>query len=97
MPVYAITAIDVIDQEMIGEYIKGAPPTILAAGGAILAVDDNPTVLEGDVPAGRIILLRFEDQAALNNWYHGEGYKQVRPIRWNSATTKFAITLEGFA
>jgi uncharacterized protein (DUF1330 family) len=97
VPVYAITTIDVNDEEMFGEYIEGAPPTILTAGGAILAVDDNPTVLEGDVPAGRIILLRFEDQAALINWYHGEGYKTVRPIRWSSATTKFAITLEGFA
>jgi uncharacterized protein (DUF1330 family) len=95
MAIYFIGLLDIHDPAGFEEYVPRAAATSTAAGGEILALDDNPTTHEGKLPGRRVILLRFEDKAAFEKWYEGEAYRPVKPIRLNSATTHFGITVQG--
>jgi len=95
MAIYFIGTIDIHDPAGFGEYVPLAVTTSIAAGGEILALDNNPITHEGQLPGSRVILLKFKDKASFEEWYKGEAYRPVKPIRLNSATTHFAITVQG--
>jgi uncharacterized protein (DUF1330 family) len=95
MAIYFIVTLDIHDPAVFGEYALLAAATSTAADGEILAVDDNPTTYEGKLPGSRVILLKFEDKASFLKWYEGEAYRRVKPMRINSATTHFGITVHG--
>ena len=49
------------------------------------------TVLEGEAPAGRMVIVEFPDQKTALNWYHGEEYTSARALRANAAKTRMYI------
>ncbi|MBB6144160.1 uncharacterized protein (DUF1330 family) [Silvibacterium bohemicum] len=95
MAIYFISLLDIHDSQGFGEYVPRAASALSAAGGEILALDDNPVTHEGTLPGSRVILLKFEDKASFEKWYEGEAYRPVKPIRLNSAITHFGATVQG--
>ena len=51
----------------------------------VLAVDDEPKVIEGEERNQRMVVIRFEDEKAFNDWYESEDYKKIKPIRLNNS------------
>ena len=51
----------------------------------MLAVDDEPKVIEGEERNQRMVVIRFEDEKAFNDWYESEDYKKIKPIRLNNS------------
>lgn len=95
MAVFLLAAVDRTNLEAYKGYEEGAFVSVVKFGVQPLAVSDDITVLEGEAPAARIILLKFEDQAALDAWYNSLEYQGVIPIRQANADTRFVVTFEG--
>jgi uncharacterized protein (DUF1330 family) len=51
----------------------------------VLAVDDNPVVLEGAWPLPRTVLIRFETESEFYAWYHSPEYQRLMAIRQRAA------------
>ncbi len=91
MAAYVIFQADVIDQEQYDRYRAATPATLAAAGGRFIARGGAMTVLEGEAPAGRMVIVEFPDRKTALNWYHGEEYTAARALRANAAKTRMYI------
>jgi len=96
MSFYAIVAIDITDREGYAEYEHLAGQILVNNPQIeVLAVDDNPRLLEGRLPGERIVLLKCNDEAELTRWYKGHEYQNTMKIRQRTADTAFFLTVEG--
>jgi len=71
-------------------YGAKAMPTIMQAA-TILAADENPTVLEGDWPGQRTVVLEFESADAARAWYDSSEYQAAIPLRRAAAEANVVI------
>ncbi|KFG90934.1 hypothetical protein BV98_001301 [Sphingobium herbicidovorans NBRC 16415] len=97
MTVYFIAAIDRQNLEAYGEYEAGSFASLEGQDVEALAVTDSPELLEGAIPAQRMILMKFKDRDALQRWYDSPIYQKVLPIRHANADTKFIVAIDGLA
>jgi len=96
MPAYWVGLIEIEDRDRYDEYAAAFDAEDFAAcGGEIVILSDDADVLEGDWPAGRLVMLRFPTREDLDRWYEGESYRRVREIRW-AATRSHASVHPGF-
>ena len=91
MAVYAIALINIEDRERYGRYEAGFMEIFSRHGGRMLAVDEAPTVLEGQWPWTRTVLIEFDDQNALNAWYGSEDYQQLAQHRHAASEGAIAV------
>ena len=69
MPVYVVAQGRIENREMLDQYIAKALPTIQSAGGRVLAFDETPEIVEGQIEHPRTVILEFESQDAFRAWY----------------------------
>jgi uncharacterized protein (DUF1330 family) len=69
------------------EYRGKVLATLQAFGGRFLTRGggDHPEVLEGDGPAGRIVILEFDSQERARDWYNSPAYQDILPLRLRNA------------
>jgi len=92
MTVYAVILVDIItDQEGYGRYGAGFMEIFSKYEGQILAIDTDPTVLEGDWPYTRSVLLSFPSADTLNLWYRSPEYQTLVQHRLKSSTARIAV------
>jgi len=84
MPVYVIAQGRIENRKMLDEYVGKALPTIQAAGGRVLAFDETPEIVEGDVDHPRTVVLEFESKDAFRAWYDSPEYQAALPLRLES-------------
>lgn len=94
MSVYFLAAIDRHDLDVYARYESAGLASIDKFHVECLAVSDSPQAIEGIPPAHRIILLRFANQDALEEWYRSAEYQKAIPLRHQSADTKFIFSFE---
>ena len=92
---YIVFAETIHDQSTYDEYIAGVMPTIEAAGGRLLSVEDEATVLEGELPGERIVILEFDSVDAARAWFDSPGYQAIVGKRHASAEST-AYIVSGF-
>jgi uncharacterized protein (DUF1330 family) len=63
------------------EYKTKAAESILAAGGRYIVRGGAIDTLEGEPPAGRIVVLEFPTKQAALDWYRSSQYTEIRKIR----------------
>ncbi|MDJ0849432.1 MAG: DUF1330 domain-containing protein [Myxococcota bacterium] len=85
MPVYVVAQSRIEDRPKLDEYVGKALPTIQAAGARVLAFDENPEVVEGEVSTPRTVILEFESKEAFRAWYDSPDYQAALPLRLESA------------
>ena len=62
MPVYVIAQGRIENRDMLNEYVGKALPTIQSGGGRVLAFDETPNVVEGQIepkPAQRALIKKL--------------------------------------
>jgi len=96
MTVYTLALLTIHDRDGFAAYERGFMETFTPHGGAILAVDENPQVLEGQWPHTRTVILSFPDQAAFDAWYHSDAYQAVAAHRFK-ASAGAVVVVKGFA
>lgn len=81
MNAYFVAQISITDPEGYEVYLEGFDDVFSKFGGRVLAVDDNPTVLEGAWHYSRIVLIQFPDERELRRWYDSPDYQQLIRLR----------------
>ena len=92
---YIVFALDVRDHEGLGEYARRSLPTVLAAGGRVIAVDERPEVIEGEWRGNRTVILEFESRESASSWYRSGEYQELAALRHAAAATN-AVIVSGF-
>jgi uncharacterized protein (DUF1330 family) len=77
MPAYAVALLSIHDPERYERYVRAFPAVLEQYGGRVLAADDDPDVLEGGWPYDRIVILAFDDRAALDAWATSPEYREI--------------------
>lgn len=75
--VYFTATIRISDMDRYQRYLDAYDEAFTGTGGEVLAVDDAPLTLEGSPLPGRIVLIRFPDEAAFRSWYDSPAYRRI--------------------
>jgi len=81
MACYLIAQINVHDKEGYQRYLDGFDEVFRNYKGIIMATDNDPTVLEGEWPYIRTVLIRFPDADEARRWYESPEYKRLAEVR----------------
>ena len=79
------------DQGPFEEYRKQVIATFEPYGGKFLARGGKVTVLEGEWPYYRSVILEFPTREAAEGWYHSPEYQRILPLRMKCMTSNFVI------
>lgn len=94
MAAYFMAQLRVHDPDRYEHYLDGFDDVFEPFGGEVVLVDESPTVLEGEWPYTRVVLIRFRDEAALRRWYDSDGYRRLRAIRQAAADGSVIVAHE---
>lgn len=94
-PAYIIGHIDIHDRDAYAAYEAGFLDVFARYGGELLAVDDAPELLEGDLPVTRCVIARFADRETALGWYRSEDYQALAAVRWAASDGTITL-LDGF-
>jgi uncharacterized protein (DUF1330 family) len=96
MKAYAIAAETINDSAMFDLYRKQVPATIAPFGGQFVVRGANLTVLEGEWPHSRLVIIEFPSRTAAQDWYKSAEYQKIISLRLKS-TVGNLIVVDGFA
>ena len=91
MSSYFIALIDIHDKQRYQQYLDGFDEIFEKFEGKVIAVEDNPRILEGNWPAGRTVIIRFPDDAELRRWYDSDEYQTLAERRKEASIGQIAI------
>ncbi len=91
MTAYAIVGENIHDQAMFDSYRKDVPPTLAPFKGEFVVRGGAFTVLEGELPYKRLVVVAFPSRAEAEAWYKSPAYQKLLPLRLKSATGVFVI------
>jgi len=91
MSAYVVVQESVKDQAMFDAYRKEVLGTITAHGGRFIVRGGAFTVLEGEWPLPRLVILEFPTREAAEAWYRSPAYQKILPLRLKSSTGNFVI------
>ena len=96
MPVYIVAELTIEDRAEYARYEAGFMEIFQNYRGEVLAVDEQPQVIEGEWKHSRTVLLRFPDAAEAERWYGSPEYRAIAQHRWKASRANVAI-LQGMA
>lgn len=95
MASYIVARITINDRERYAQYEAGFLEIFAAHAGKLLAVDDNPEVLEGDWRCTRTVIAEFPDRESALAWYRSDDYQTLAEHRFAASDGEVAL-LAGF-
>jgi uncharacterized protein (DUF1330 family) len=96
MKAYVIAAETVNDPAMFDLYRKEVAATLVPFGGQFVVRGANLTVLEGEWPHPRLVIIEFPSRAAAEDWYKSAEYQKIISLRHKSSVGNLII-VDGFA
>lgn len=91
MTAYAIVGENIHDQAMFDAYRKDVLPTLAPFKGEFIVRGGAFTVLEGELPYQRLVIVAFPSRADAEGWYKSAAYQKLLPLRLKSSTGVFTI------
>ena len=91
MTVYVIALLNIADRERYSAYQSGFMEIFGRHSGKLLAVDEAPTVKEGDWPHTRTVLIEFPDAEAFDAWFNSPEYQALAKHRHAASTGSIAV------
>ncbi|MEO3472471.1 DUF1330 domain-containing protein [Roseomonas sp. CAU 1739] len=91
MKAYVIAVETIHDQPMFDSYRQQVMPTLAAFGGEFVVRGGALTVLEGEWPHARTVIIAFPSRAAAEGWYASPAYQAVIGLRQGSSTGSLVI------
>ena len=95
MSAYVIGHMTVTSPEGYADYTTRVPETLVPHGGEFLVRGGHTTVLEGELPQNRHVVIRFPDRAAAEAWYDSPGYQEILAIR-HAHSTGILMIVDGY-
>ncbi|MCG8327649.1 MAG: DUF1330 domain-containing protein [Chitinophagales bacterium] len=97
MKAYMLAFVRVNDMETFNrEYIEKAVPIVQRHGGVTVAVDENPSTIEGSVPEGRVVIVEFDSKQAAEDFYNDPDYQSIKGWRQQVSESDSIIFERGF-
>jgi len=93
-PAYVITEVSIQDRIAYQEYEADFMPTLEPYGGVLVAISDEPAVLEGEWSPERVVVLRFDSRQRALDWYQSSEYQQLAVLR-RAMSTGTDILIDG--
>jgi uncharacterized protein (DUF1330 family) len=81
MSVYFIAHITMTDELAYKKYLEECDDVFAKYKGTYLAVDENYTVIEGNIDSTKIVLISFDNENDFDSWYHSEDYQRILKYR----------------
>lgn len=95
MSFYLVGQIDIVDREGYSAYEAGFGEIFSRYQGSVLAVDEQPKLLEGSWPYTRTVLIQFPSEEDAMAWYQSDEYQALAKHRFNSSSANI-VGLKGF-
>lgn len=93
MSAYLIAFAKAKNAARLPEYSGAAGPTVVAAGGAVLA-RGKVSSLAGSFAADACLIVKFPDAAAVQAWYQSPAYQALIPLRDEVMEPNFLVLEE---
>jgi uncharacterized protein (DUF1330 family) len=91
MKAYVIAAETVSDPATFDLYRRQVPATLVPFGGQFIVRGANLTVLEGEWPQPRLVIIEFPSRAAAEEWYKSAEYRKIISLRLKSSAGNLII------
>jgi uncharacterized protein (DUF1330 family) len=91
MAAYIVARITIDDRERYAQYEAGFLEIFAAHTGRLLAVDDNPEVLEGDWQCTRTVIAEFPNKEEALAWYRSDDYQTLAEHRFAASDGEIAL------
>ena len=91
MKAYAIVQETVTDQAKFDTYRAGVVATLEPFGGKFVVRGGRLTIVEGEWPHPRLVVIEFPSREAAEVWYRSPAYQKLLPLRLGSAAGNFVI------
>ncbi len=91
MKAYVIVQETIHDQIMFDAYRKDVMATLAAFGGKFVVRGGTLTVVEGEWPYKRTVIVEFPSRVAAEAWYASPAYQKVLPLRLKSSKCNLVI------
>ncbi len=97
MPAYMVAFVRVEDQETFNSvYLQEAAGIVAKHGGITVAVADNPPAIEGTLPKGRLVILKFPSMEHANGFYNDPEYQPLKKARMKISQSDSTLFTRGF-
>jgi uncharacterized protein (DUF1330 family) len=94
MVAYVINDMEVIDPQLLDEYKKLSPATVVQYGGRFLARGGQTETLEGTWSPKRLVILEFPSVAQAKAWVNSPEYAPAKRVRQKASRSNI-IVVEG--
>ncbi|HVV32037.1 MAG TPA: DUF1330 domain-containing protein [Vitreimonas sp.] len=81
MTVYAIAQLKIHDRPLYNRYLERFMDVLKQHKGSLLAADDSPRVLRGDVSMDKVVLLSFDSEEQFRAWGASPEYVEISKDR----------------
>jgi len=95
MTTYVVAMMTVHDPDVYRQYTDRTPPTVKRHGGRFLTRGEPVTCPEGESYEGRMVLLEFPSQAAVDAWFADPEYEAAMEFRHASSTMNYLLVQDG--
>ena len=94
MPAYVLAEIDITNPDGYREYTQLVPATITKYGGRFLHRGGPVSILEGDWPQRRRVIIEFPDAETARRWFDSPEYEKPKALRRANSEGRLLL-LEG--
>ncbi len=91
MPSFFLAEIEVLNPQIYRQYIAQAYPIVISHGGQYILRSSSISPISGDWTPQRLILIRFESRAEIDNCFGSEAYRQIKHLRERSTKSRAVI------
>ena len=82
---YLIGHITIIDAEKWAEYRNRVPATLAPWGGELVLRGKRVAILAGEHAHADVVVIRFPDRKAVDDWHASTAYQALIPLRQQAA------------
>jgi len=94
MSSYFVAQIKVHDYQEYEKYLESFDDIFSRYKGEYLAIDESPTLLEGEWNYTKSVIIKFNSKEDFEDWYYSDDYQKILKFRLNASNSD-TILLEG--
>jgi uncharacterized protein (DUF1330 family) len=94
MSSYFVAQIKVHDYQEYEKYLESFDDIFSRYKGEYLAIDESPTLLEGEWNYTKSVIIKFNSKEDFEDWYYSDDYQKILKYRLNASNSD-TILLEG--
>jgi uncharacterized protein (DUF1330 family) len=91
---YFVAQIKIHNHEEYEKYLEKFDVIFSRYKGEYLAIDESPSLLEGDWDYTKSVLIKFNSKKDFKDWYYSDDYQKILKYRLNASKSD-TILIEG--